>query len=282
MTSFYVPTRYDIGMPGGYSFLEDWVGESEVIRSYLVGPSYLEDGNGVGTYFTNVYAYSSNISGAKIPNRHSISIEGSWLKVRSGIPLQASFSVEKRLQLDKPATFPDISEGKELLEKVVEGKSTRSVELKAKQEAEAKALAELKAKQDAEVKAAAELKAKLEAEVAAKAAELKAKQEADAKAAAELKAKQEAAADKAALAKAQSELVAANAALADSQRVNREQAAKISSFEQQIKVLFESVAIVQNQLSQLNSKLVAALAGQNAANAKLKKVCSVKPKPKGC
>jgi hypothetical protein len=67
-------------------------------------------------------------------------------------------------------------------------------ELKAKQEAEAKAVAELKAKQEAEAEAAAELKAKQEAEVAAtKAAlDLKAKQEAEAKAAAELKAKQEA------------------------------------------------------------------------------------------
>jgi hypothetical protein len=113
-------------------------------------------------------------------------------------------------------------------------------------------------------------------------AELKAKQEAEVKAAAELKAKQDAAADKTALTKAQAELMAANAALADSQKINREQAAKLSSFEELFKVLSESVATVQNQLSQLNSKLVAAIAGQNAANAKLKKVCSAKPKPKGC
>lgn len=61
--------------------------------------------------------------------------------------------------------------------------------------------AELKAKQDAEAKAAAELKARQEAEAATAkaAAELKAKQEAEAKAAAELKARQEAEA-KAALA----------------------------------------------------------------------------------
>jgi hypothetical protein len=156
-----------------------------------------------------------------------------------------------------------------------------TLELKAKQEADAKAAAELKAKQEAVAKAAAELKAKQEADAKA-AAELKAKQEADAKAAAELKAKQDAAADKAALAKAESELSAANAALADAQKVNREQVAKINSFEEQFKVLSESVSTFQNQLTQLNSKLVAALAGQNAANSKLKKVCSVKPKPKGC
>ena len=58
-----------------------------------------------------------------------------------------------------------------------------AADLKAKQEAEAKAATELKAKQEAEAKAAAELKAKQEAEAKA-AAELKAKQEAEAKAAA--------------------------------------------------------------------------------------------------
>jgi hypothetical protein len=127
----------------------------------------------------------------------------------------------------------------------------------------------------------------LRVELAAKAAvELKAKQEADAKAAAELKAKQDAeakaAADKAALVKAQSELSAANAALADSQKINRELQSQLSAIESQFKLLSDSVAVIQNQLSQLNTKFVAALAGQNAANAKLKKVCSAKPKPKGC
>ena len=153
-------------------------------------------------------------------------------------------------------------------------------EIKAKQEAAVKAAAELKAKQEAEAKAAAELKARQEAD--AKAAALKAKQEADAKAAAELKAKQDAAADKAALAKAQSELVAANAALADAQKVNRELQTKLNSVEAQFKLLSDSVSVIQGQVSQLNSKLAAALAGQNAANAKLKKVCSSRPKPKSC
>jgi|694.fasta_scaffold123064_2 hypothetical protein len=166
-----------------------------------------------------------------------------------------------------------------------EAEAKAAAELKAQQEAAVKAAAELKAKQEADAKAAAELKAKQEAAVKA-AAELKAKQEADAKAAAELKAKQDAeakaAADKAALAKAQSELTAANAALADSQKVNRELQSQLSAIEVQFKLLSDSVAVIQNQLSQLNTKFVAALAGQNAANAKLKKVCSAKPKPKGC
>jgi len=156
-----------------------------------------------------------------------------------------------------------------------------AAELKAKQDAEAKAAAELKSRQEAAVKAAAELKAKQEADAKA-AAELKAKQEADAKAAAELKAKQDAAADKVALARAQSELAAANAALADSQKVNRELQTQLNSVDAQFKVLSDSVSVIQGQVSQLNSKLAAALAGQNTANAKLKKVCSAKPKPKGC
>ena len=72
------------------------------------------------------------------------------------------------------------------LEKIAADKAAEELkaaaELKAKQEADAKA-AELKAKQEADAKAAAELKAKQEADAKA-AAELKAKQEADAKAAA--------------------------------------------------------------------------------------------------
>jgi chromosome segregation ATPase len=84
------------------------------------------------------------------------------------------------------------------------------------------------------------------------------------------------------LIKAQNELAEAKTALADSQKVNREQAARIASFEQQFKVLSESVNALQSQVSQLNTKLVAALSGLNSANAKIKKICAAKPKPKGC
>jgi len=276
MTSFYVPTRYDIGMSGGYSFVENWVGGNEnAERSYLVGPAILEDEDGKKEVFTNLYVGANNPTGDKIANEFAITAEGSWLRIQTGIGLQANSKPELRLQISKPALTPNYDLGKALIDKYVEGKSTRNEEKKIKLEEIAKA------KQEAEAKAAAELKAKQEAEAKA-AAELKAKQEAEAKAAAELKAKQDAAADKAALGKAQSELAAANAALADAQKVNREQAARITSFEEQFKVLSESVATVQNQLSQLNSKLVAALTGLNTANAKIKKICAAKPKPKGC
>jgi hypothetical protein len=129
MASFYVPTRYDVGMPGNYSFLEDWTGGDEnVPRSYLVGPTYLEDDDGKGTYFTNIYVGAHNPTGAKIANRHSITTEGSWLKVRSGIPVQPDAQAEYRLQLEKPIRFPDIRGAKAYIEAALEGKSTRSQE----------------------------------------------------------------------------------------------------------------------------------------------------------
>ncbi|MFM1968517.1 MAG: hypothetical protein RL590_1374 [Actinomycetota bacterium] len=105
--------------------------------------------------------------------------------------------------------------------------------------------------------------------------------EAESKAAAELKAKEEAEA-KASLAKAQSELAGAIGALSDSQKVNRELQSQLNSVEAQFKLLSDSVSAIQSQVSQLKSKLAAALAGQNAANSKLKKICSARPKPKGC
>ena len=58
--------------------------------------------------------------------------------------------------------------------------------------------------------------------------------------------------------------------------------AQLNSFEAQFKLLSESASSTQSQISQLNSKLTVAVSGQSAAIAKLKKVCSVKPKPKGC
>ena len=165
MTSFYVPTRYDMGMSGNYSFLEDWTGGDEnVARSYLVSPTYLEDADGKGIYFTNAYVAAHNPTGSKVANKHTISLEGTWLKVRSGIAIQDAAKPEYRLQLSKPAQFPDITDGKALIESNVSGKSTRYQEklkkleeeqaVKALLEANTKAEAEAKAKEDARLLAA--------------------------------------------------------------------------------------------------------------------------------
>jgi len=200
MTSFYVPSRYEMGIPGNYSFLEDWTGGDEnILRSYLVGPNYLEDEEGMGTFFTNAYVYASNLS-RRPPDKHTIRVDGVWLDVRSGISVQSQYSVERRLQVDTPSTVPDISEGKALLDSVVAGKSTRYQEKIARLEAEAKVRADAEAKAAVE-RAIAESNAKAEAEAKAKLEAIK-KAEAEAKATAELKAKQEAeAAAKAAVAK---------------------------------------------------------------------------------
>jgi hypothetical protein len=147
----------------------------------------------------------------------------------------------------------------EAQEKAIQIKA--AADLKAKQEAETKA-AELKAKQAAEEKLAAE---KLEAEI-------KAKQEADAKAAA----------DKAALLKAQADLAAANASLAAAQKTNRDLAAQLTALEGQFLVMSDSISTIQTEVLTLNTKLTSALKSLNTANAKIKKICSAKPKPKGC
>jgi hypothetical protein len=157
MTSFYVPTRYDMGMPGGYSFLEDWTGGAEnIARSYMVGPSYLEDEDGNGAYLTNAYVGVHNPTGTKIPNKHSITVENSWLRVRSGISIQSAAKPEYRLQLQKPAQLPDIIEGKALLESKTTGKSTRYQEKLKRLEAAiaAKTAADEKNKEDAKILAA--------------------------------------------------------------------------------------------------------------------------------
>ena len=174
-------------MPGNYSFLEDWTGGDEnVPRRYRVGPCYLEDEEGNGNSFTNAIINTSNNSGTKIPNKNTVKVDGIWLDVRSGIGVQQQYFVSRSMQVGTPTTFPDISEGKALLEKVVSGKSTRyqeklarlEIEAKAKADADAKAATE-RAAAEANAKAEADAKAKIEA---ARAAELKAKQEAEARA----------------------------------------------------------------------------------------------------
>ena len=129
MTSFYVPTRYDVGMSGGYSFVENWVaGNANSQRSYLVGPAIVEDEEGKREVFTNLYVAANNPTGDGIPNEFTISPEGSWLRVETGIGIQGGVKPEYRVQISKPAVIPNFVEGKELIDKYVEGKSTRNEE----------------------------------------------------------------------------------------------------------------------------------------------------------
>jgi hypothetical protein len=183
-----------------------------------------------------------------------------------------------------------------------------AADLKAKEEADAKAVADLMAKQDAEAaeakaaaeKAAADLKAKQEAEAKA-AADLKAKQEAEAKAkaAADLKAKQEAeakaAADKAAAdlkAKQEAEAkAAADKAAADlktKQEAEAKAAADKAAADLKAKKAAEAKAAAAKILAAAKAKAAAAAAASKKTTitcikGKLtKKVTAVKPVcPKG-
>jgi hypothetical protein len=205
----------------------------------------------------------------------------------------------------------DFTEAKRLATEAAAAKAiadaNAAAELKAKQEAEAKAAfdAAIKAATDAAAKAVADAKA---------AAELKAKQEADAKAAADkaalLKAQADlaaanakaaadrealvklqadlavanakAAADREALVKSQADLAAANASLAAAQKTNRDLGAQLTAIEGQFLVMSDSISTIQSQVLALNTKLTATLKSLSTANAKIKKICSAKPKPKGC
>jgi hypothetical protein len=155
-----------------------------------------------------LYSYSTKSIGFK----RTLVVEGSgtpgyrWVSAKQVIDGPKQFVVCIPINFGSTLTLPNYCSEDEIAYA-----SRVDAEIKAKQEAEAKAAAELKAKQEAEAKAAAELKAKQEAEAKA-AAELKAKQDAEAKAAAELKAKQEAEAKAAAELKAKQEAEAKAAA----------------------------------------------------------------------
>jgi hypothetical protein len=172
MTSFYVPARYSSGMNGNYAFLEDFEAPGNlnetVPRSFLVGPTYLEDSKGNGTFFTNVYVAASNTETPKItPVRHKVTVEGSWLRVESGIPPQTNTSSTYRLTLEKPTIKPNLELGKALIRGAVEGKSTRQLEEAADKAAADKAAADKAAADKAAADKAAADKAAADAKAAA-------------------------------------------------------------------------------------------------------------------
>lgn len=91
-----------------------------------------------------------------------------------------------------------------------------------------------------------------------------------------------AAADREALVKSQADLAAANASLAAAQKTNRDLGAQLTAIESQFLVMSDSISTIQSQVLALNTKLTTTLKSLSTANAKIKKICSAKPKPKGC
>ena len=108
------------------------------------------------------------------------------------------------------------------------------------------------------------------------AAELKAKQEADAKAAADKAAADKLLADSnSALAMSQSDLLDANAALVSAN-------AALAGLQTQLSTLNAKIDAMQTQIDSVTAKFTASQKSLTTVNAKLKKICAVKPKPKGC
>ena len=126
------------------------------------------------------------------------------------------------------------------------------------------------------------------------AAELKAKQEAEAKAAAEKLAVDKALSDaKSALAKSQSDLrdansakaaaeAAAKQAVSDKETVEANGKAALAQLQTQLSSLNAKMAEMQLQIDSVTAKFTASQKSLATVNAKLKKICAVKPKPKGC
>jgi hypothetical protein len=157
----------------------------------------------------------------------------------------------------------------------------QDIELKLKQESDAKVAAELKIKQEAEAKVAAELKAKQDAEAKAaadKAAELKAKQDAEAKVAAELKSKQEAEAKVAAELKAKQDAEAkASAELKAKQEAEAKAAADKVAAELKAKQEAEAKAAAYKAALVIKKTTITCAKGKST-----KKVTAIKPVcPKG-
>jgi uncharacterized coiled-coil protein SlyX len=149
-------------------------------------------------------------------------------------------------------------------------KAAATVVTAAKIAAADKAAAELKAKQEADAKAAAD--AKIAADKVLADAKIAAdKVLADAKAAAD-----KAAADaRSALEMSQSALRDANAALADANMT-------LVGLQTQLSSLNAKMAEMQLQIDSVTAKFTASQKSLATVNAKLKKICAVKPKPKGC
>ena len=78
------------------------------------------------------------------------------------------------------------------------------------------------------------------------------------------------------------DLAAANASLAAAQKTNRDLGAQLTALEGQFLVMSDSISTIQSQVLALNTKLTTTLKSLSTANAKIKKICSAKPKPKGC
>jgi hypothetical protein len=234
-------------------------------------------------------------------------------EAKAAAELKAKEAAEAAAKITQDKAVADAKSAAEAAAKIAQDKAVADAKSAAeaaakiaqdKAVAEAKSAAEAAAKiaQDkavAEAKSAAEAAAKIAQDKAvadAKAALLKAQSDlaaanakglADKEALAKLQAdvaaaNAKAAADREALVKSQADLAAANASLAAAQKANRDLGAQLTAIESQFLVMSDSISTIQSQVLALNTKLTTTLKSLSTANAKIKKICSAKPKPKGC
>jgi hypothetical protein len=148
MTSFYVPQRHT-GLTGGYAFLEDFEapGNNMTPRSFLVGPTILEDEYGKQEALSNVYVDVYIAGSTKRAINHRLTVQGTELLAESGISEQSNANNSYRIQLPKLTIFPNYVAAQELLSSKTIGISTRASERILREQkavADAKVVAEKK------------------------------------------------------------------------------------------------------------------------------------------
>jgi hypothetical protein len=236
----------------GFSFIEDFGRTPWIVRSATFGNTWLENDDQTSTVIIDKLSARANL-GLNTPYHKIMQKEpwGLWAQIGGDEFISTRDSIRGNLNTSRESLIP------------IEARQTAlNIAGDAKLAYLERITQARKLKEAAVAKTAAE---KL-------AADLKAKQDSDAKAAA----------DKAALLKSQADLAAANASLAEAQKVNRDLGAQLTAIEGQFLVLSDSISTIQTQVLALNTKLSTTLKSLSTANAKIKKICAAKPKPKGC
>ncbi len=80
----------------------------------------------------------------------------------------------------------------------------------------------------------------------------------------------------------QSDLASANLALADAKKVEAILQSEVQSFQVQFQALADSLTLYKTQITALSNQIATLTRNALALNVKLRKICGVKPKPKGC
>lgn len=81
---------------------------------------------------------------------------------------------------------------------------------------------------------------------------------------------------------AMTDLAAANIALSDARKLESTLQTQIQNLQMQFQTLADSLTLYKSQITYLNSQVTTLNKNAVALSVKLRKICAVKPKPKGC